>query len=670
MLRKPFIEDTGSTEGISTHKIKSSFTLEKLETEVWLETELDSSDITARFYDEVLVKHQEMTTQVQPSTSNPELSSHVSRSTGSKTSQKENVSESVPENAKMEDISLQCPNMGTDQGELSEKFQTEPEFVKKFEMSNEILEANTSVRPAVQTVVSMDTKTRQQLLDHRQPMLDPSSEKKMDYSMTLWDYGGHTEFIATHHFFLSSESTTLILLDISKGMKDPIKKNQDRATGIGIPNTPEQFLHYWLQTIHSQTVEKEKTPNIALVLTHRDMIEARDKDKYMEEYILGVIRSIASKPYCHYITKDNIFVIDNRNDSEEDFAKLRKEVLKMITKQRSWEIERPLRWLKLEADILDKANEQTAKVLQLAEVKSLAETYGINDVELQSFLEFHHSLGDFLYYSEPGLKDVLITDPQWLADMFKTLITPEEFLEEKNLDPQQFGELKQGLVRENTLKTLWKGNQVFSLIDLFQNFNLLLPMGVDKENKMFIIPCMLPPDQRNMYEMEPFQSMVLSYNSEYKTKSGDPFQIGLFHRMLSHCSKKWQICADDHLSYTDVSFQIAEHVWLALTSLQRKKIRVSLWCSKDAAGSFDSSIILTIRHYLQNILFALGLEPSNNFLLQCPHVTAQDSESCLIRVEEAVISQGRYKLLPINDRCYLHNKPVFEQDFPDTWKGK
>ena len=335
-------------------------------------------------------------------------------------------------------------------------------------------------------------------------------------------------------------------------MKDPIKMNQNTDTGIGIPSTPEEFSHYWLQTIHSQAVEEGKAPNIAFVLTHRDMIEAKDKDKYIEEYILGVIRSIVNKPYCHYITEDNIFVIDNRNDSEKDFAKLQTEVLKLITKQRSWKIERPLRWLKLEADVLDKANEQSVKVLQLTEVETLAKTYGINDVELQSFLDFHHSLGDFLYYSEPGLKDVLITDPQWFADMFKTLITPQEFLEHQNLDPQTFEELKQGLVRENALRTLWKGHQVVFLIDLFQNFNLLLPMGTDKENRMFIIPCMLPPDQRNMYEMEPFQSMVLSYNSEYKTKSGDPYQIGVFHRMLSHCSKKWQICADDHLSYTDV----------------------------------------------------------------------------------------------------------------------
>ena len=167
--------------------------------------------------------------------------------------------------------------------------------------------------------------------------------------------------------------------------------------------------------------------------------------------------------------------------------------------------------------------------------------------------------------------------------------------------------------------------------------------------------------------MEPFKTMILTYNSEHKSKSREPFQIGTFHQLLSQCSKLWNICADDHLSYTDASFQIKENVRLALTSLDRNKIRVSVWCTKDSIEPFTSSLILTIRRSLGEMLTKLGLEPKNDFLLLCQHWNVEDTDTCLNKFRE--IAEGS-KIQPVKEVCFWHKKNVNEWHFPGFLEGE
>ena len=491
-----------------------------------------------------------------------------------------------------------------------------------------------------------------------------NSSSNVDYSLRLWDYGGHTEFLATHHLFLSIESATLILLDISKPIKDPIQRDPDKSIIVGIPNTPEQFLHYWLSTIHNQSLQKKLEPNIALVLTHKDMIQATDTGHYIEQYILGVQKSIEGKTYSHYITKNNIFVVDNKNGHESEFVRLRSKVFKMITKQRSWKIERPVRWLKLEADILYKTDEALEKYLNIEEVRKIAKLLGIYETELNSFLNFHHTLGDFVYYPEPDLKDIVITDPQWLADLFKSLITSHDFVDQRKLETGVTKQLKQAILSLESLKCIWKGSPLDFLIELFHSFNLLLPSGTERE-RYFIVPCMLPPDQKNMYETEPFKSMILTYNSEHTTNSGEVFPVGLFHKVLSECSKNWRICSDDHLSYTDASFLITENIRFALTLLYKGyKVRASIWCTRTSIDHDSLDFILKTVEVLETVFAKFHIAACNTFLMMCPHSTSSDKEACLVRVSKDFnVTTGEPKINVADQKCTFHKQDVSETQF-------
>ena len=187
-----------------------------------------------------------------------------------------------------------------------------------------------------------------------------------------------------------------------------------------------------------------------------------------------------------------------------------------MTRQEGWGIERPVKWLKLEADILQKAKKEAAPYIKVSAYESMASSYGMGTYEVDSFLQFHHTLGDLVHYNDPTLRDVVITDPQWLVDSFKTLITAEEFLNSRNLEPRILQELKKGTVSRRSLDVLWKGNDIDFLIQLLVKFNLILPLeSMTGTSTTFIIPCMLPPQRADMYGEEPFINMDVIYNASY-----------------------------------------------------------------------------------------------------------------------------------------------------------
>ena len=492
-----------------------------------------------------------------------------------------------------------------------------------------------------------------------------------DYSLDVWDFGGQSEFLPIHHLFLNVESTNVIVMDISKGLKDPIK---DESAGplVSIPYTQVQYLHYWLGIMHSQVTEKTIPPNVALVLTHKDMIQDSDKDLYIKEYISEIHNSIQDKPYSEYLTNSNIFVIDNKNGNEEDFTKLQSEVFKMITKQISWGIRKPTRWLKLGADIIEEATMSNKPYLSMSQVEKLAEMYGISKNELNLFLNFHHILGDLVYYVNPGLNDTVITDPQWLVDVFKALVTQKEFKKEKHHIPEVFEQLKQKKLTFGILQSVWPEADLGFLTELFQNFNLLLPISNQTELQ-FVAPSMLPLKENNMHENEPFKSMLLVYNSEHTSKAGDILPVGKFHKLLSESYKRkdWKVCLGDHLSQTDASFLIAENVCLALTLVaEGSKVRVSIWSSREVIDHNTLSFLLETTQALDEELEKCSILPRHTFLLLCPFWKPEDGESCLVKVTEVMDREtGKYKIQSKFDRCFLHKEKLDSSFFPEPRTG-
>ena len=118
-------------------------------------------------------------------------------------------------------------------------------------------------------IPTLGSEMKKAILSHKTSIAQEESNSTMPFCLVLWDLGGQNEFITTHHLFLDVAATTLVVMDITKGLHHHLEEKPK----LGHPNTPAEVLSYWLNTIHSQALEKTVKPNIALVLTHKGMVQ-------------------------------------------------------------------------------------------------------------------------------------------------------------------------------------------------------------------------------------------------------------------------------------------------------------------------------------------------------------------------------------------------------------
>ncbi len=313
----------------------------------------------------------------------------------------------------------------------------------------------------------------------------------------LWDFGGQSEFYTTHHLFLDANAINIIVMDISKGLKDPIADSSPAGSKVGMPTSQEDMLCYWLRNIQMKAeIQGQQLNNVVLILTHTDMIPAEDIADFRRSLLCTIQDNILPT-----IPQNKIFVVDSQEE-KENFGNIQECLFQMIKEQKvgvmyqkdtnSWGAPRPVRWLNLEADIYRTQSVTGAKYLQLEDVMKLAKVYHMNEAEVQSFLQFQHTMGDFVYFSDEGLKETVITHPQWLIDSLKVIITPESFL--KKASSRDIAEmLLKGRVDHNALDQIWLNTDVHFLMELLQKFDLVVDMNsVVGQPQHFLVPSMLP----------------------------------------------------------------------------------------------------------------------------------------------------------------------------------
>ena len=486
------------------------------------------------------------------------------------------------------------------------------------------------------------------------------NQDNQDYSVSLWDFGGQDEFIVTHQLFLHGESLALLVMDMSIGLHDELPDSTEATSRVRIPRSPAGFLHFWLDTIYKKATEKSLEPNVALVLTHRDLIEEREAENYIKSYKTEITKSLQGKAYSSYITENNIYITDNKNGTAGDFYQLRKQFFQRMKMQRSWGMERPVKWLKLEADMKERAKKKNVKYLDLYIVEELASMYMMNSSDIRAFLKFHHTMGDFVYY--PEVNDVVIIDPQWLINAFKALITNHMFLERRPLQHDVVEEVVHGMISQRTLELLWNGSDIDILVHIMKRLNLIMPLLLSDNRKIaYLIPMMLPKTELKMYQEEPSEGMIMVYISSYEAFQAEYIPIGTFHKLLSSCGNepKWKIL-QKYLSYTYASFSVHEGIIVALTLLERK-IKITVWSEPKLEYDDRQSSICFIRDTLNGQLSTLEIEESKTFEIMCPKPT---DDECLVRIEVETSSSGHAaEFVPQHDKCYQHSQPISTADY-------
>ena len=165
------------------------------------------------------------------------------------------------------------------------------------------------------------------------------------------------------------------------------------------------------------------------------MITAAEPDQYIRGYMKSIIDIVEGKPYATYISQENIILVDDFQNALKD---TRNELFGRIMRQSNWEAKRPIKWLALEAELLRRTNyakgqlhtqayDKNKPYLGISKVKELASGFGMDDNEVESFLEFHHVLGDFLCWPLSAFENIVIVHPQWLFDSFTALLDLQDY---------------------------------------------------------------------------------------------------------------------------------------------------------------------------------------------------------------------------------------------------
>ena len=619
-------------KGITTSLIKSKFNKVTLETETWRKstTGRDSSEVTE--FRNALLSH--IHSRQHSGEIEKELESH--------SSVPQELEQKKSNENRKQDVKLETP---------------EKECANQFnKIDNETL-----------------------FFLHRNVQFQEAPDNNIPYSINLWNFDSRDEFSAMNHLFLKPEALILFIMDITLDFLAPFEESRYERRINQTSKTPAEILTNWLNLVYVQAKKQNIKPNIVLLLaTAGSRVIVRNQ--YVKSYIQTIKETVEGKPYAAYISENNIIIVDKY---EECFENLRNELFARMLKQPNWAVPRPIRWLCLEADLFRRtANEgqdkyesdlfdfygrehisshyrrklyllgeplrrkpvdplkQTPFVL-ISKVKELASTYNMDASEVESFLQFHHALGDLIYCPPSKGERCIITNPQWLLDKVEEIISTAK--------------RSKGIVSEPHLCDICGILDVQVFIDLITSFDLILPF--DNPKKTYLVPFLLPSTDNYTCGTE------LTYKAVHNPNVDDILSFGTFHKLIISCAQRsdWKLKTGDHLSRNHASFDVTKGTHLVLYQKKNNTIQVSTWTSKEKLDKGEISnhdirgFLFDIRKEVARMMEVLGVEQSRNFQMLCPHWRPDDEYTCLVEIEEET-DYAPVVFYPKSDKCVIHNK--------------
>ena len=332
----------------------------------------------------------------------------------------------------------------------------------------------------------------------------------------VWDFAGQPVYYATHPLFLTQRAVYLLVFDLSRGLHaraDPTVKqgmysmildNHDCKSNL-------DYLDFWMTWVASIANQDENQqirldqspmniPPVFLVCTHAD-----EPCGGADPFVLAreVFGSLETKPYKNQLYQD-VFVVDNTKSGSKaecsEVKRLWEKVLAVAKELPQMKEDYPIKWLRFEEALQTKVKEGQ-KWISLKEARLIASKLcHIEDGQrFATLLNFLHDQRILIHFdSPPLLNDMVILDPQWLVDLFTSVITvkpgPYEG-EERELWRRLQTE---GILEYKLLELVWDPllipKEIFpSLLEIMEKFSLLCPWPSSDVScgDQYLVPSML-----------------------------------------------------------------------------------------------------------------------------------------------------------------------------------
>eukprot|EP01133_Synstelium_polycarpum_P015754 gene15754-18720_t len=310
--------------------------------------------------------------------------------------------------------------------------------------------------------------------------------KKIDFS--AWDFGGQQVFYPTHQFFLTSKALYLVVFKLTDS------------------NWAER-VEYWIRQIKS-ICEGGIKPALFFVGTHTDVCTPEQ---------LGECEAIIKRSFVmHTRSKDPVCFVSC--STGKGIKELKKKLTSEAEKSGLIKKDIPGTYILLEHR-LTKRGANPGKMLTATSSSSLSlvasgglasssalGTPSVKDryiewddyqkeaslahmlpEDLADATSFLHNMGLVLHYNTPSLKNLVVLDPQWLADIMSSLITFSH------------NWIKRGILVHSELVSIWGGRYDPSLwpvlLKILEKFEVAYELpGFDEYDGRSLIPSLLPED--------------------------------------------------------------------------------------------------------------------------------------------------------------------------------
>ncbi|KAH3863896.1 uncharacterized protein LOC127866672 [Dreissena polymorpha] len=507
----------------------------------------------------------------------------------------------------------------------------------------------------------------------QQDIKQVSLKSKTNTTVSVWDFAGQTLYYSTHQFFLNKRSIYLVLMDMTKGLDDPVKED-DEASGIwcGLMKDCKylEVFKFWLNAIHMYSGHQSSTekmkPSIILVGTRKDEMTGNNDEKEMksDKYFQEALRRAFGEgsPILQHIHKRK-FLVDNLSKGDPVFNQLRMEILGLAQKQDYWGEKSPLRWIPLEKK-LDALRDEQKQLLKMEDIEQANESnaHPLAVDELKLFLEIQHKHGNILYFNTDTLKNLIVLAPQWIIQAFKRFITHIMHTNPLNLDAwndyMDLAILKHEVfteIMDSSEKTISDNRD--DVIKYMEHLDVMAkPLKLEEvkeaectaadhqteEDKtepvvhghtkyldFHIVPCRLkkppPPISKFTSRPEPFRNtQVLCF--VFCEKFMPP---SFFHRLVAVCIRTWPISKAENKNqlYNGLAVFVLRPAY-TLTIWYEDHIiyaRISS-CSKKHVSDIDVTLCQDVRHTLRiSLLNFIGQSVENprtatafEEYIQCP----------------------------------------------------
>lgn len=354
----------------------------------------------------------------------------------------------------------------------------------------------------------------------------------VEESVTLvtYDYGGQRVFYAMHHLFLTRFGVYLACFDMRKlvdvGAMSTVWKDGSKTNEKETVYDPEgclSFLRFWLASIYEHARDSQGgCATVMLIGTHGDLVTSPAQHKAVSDRLLGVfgVENAANGNgmlmiSLEYFSDELCFwPLDNtQRPASANHRKLRERINEVVMREEFVQRPLPLAWLRFSdelaaiaagtATVDGDADGEKQPVLSLAEVRVVAERCGVKSEHLLQVLRLLHQLGSIVFYDEPGLRDLVVLEPQWLVVAVARVIrdydlhTVQRDRQARALGKQWLMLTKEAKLTKGLLELLWVDYTPLQrrvLLALLLKFGLCCPLPNDKDLSapVYLVPSILP----------------------------------------------------------------------------------------------------------------------------------------------------------------------------------